>query len=44
MDSTSDGREEEAEMPDPQSYSSCNWASMDDIGDGREEEVETPDP
>jgi len=44
MDGTDDGREEEAEMPDPQSCSSSNQASMDGTDDGREEEAETPNP
>ena len=44
MDGTGDGREEEAETPNPQSCSSSNRASMDGTGDGREEEAETPDP
>ena len=44
MDGTDDGREEEAETPDPQSYSSSNRASMDGTGDGREEEAKTPNP
>ena len=44
MDGTGDGREEEAETPDPQSYSSSNRASMDGTDDEREEEAETPDP
>ena len=44
MDDTDDGREEEAEMPDPQSCSSSNQPSMDGTGDGREEEAETPNP
>ena len=42
MDGADDGKEEEAEMPDPQSCSSSNRASMDGTGNGREEEVETP--
>ena len=44
MDGTSDGKEEEAETPDPQSCFSSNRASMDGTGDGREEEAETLDP
>ena len=44
MDGAGNGREEEAEMPDPQSYFSSNRASMDGAGDGREEEAETPNP
>uniref|UniRef100_A0A7N2LKQ2 RING-type domain-containing protein n=2 Tax=Quercus lobata TaxID=97700 RepID=A0A7N2LKQ2_QUELO len=42
MDGTGDGREEEAEILNPQPCSSSNRASMDGIGDGREEEAETP--
>ena len=44
MDGTGDGREEEAETPDPQSCSNSNRASMDGTGDGREEEAVTPNP
>ena len=44
MDGTGGGREEEAEMPDPQSCSSSNRASMDGTSDGREEKAETPNP
>ena len=44
MDGIGDGREEEAEMPDPQSCSSSNRASMDGTDDGREKEAETPNP
>ena len=44
MDGIGDRREEEAEMPDPQSCSSSNRASMDGTDDGREKEAETPNP
>ena len=44
MDGAGDGKEEEAEMPDPQSCFSSNRASMDGTSDGREEEAETLDP
>ena len=44
MDGICDGKEEEAEMPDPQSCSNNNRASMDGTGDGREEEAETLNP
>ena len=44
MDGAGDGKEEEAEMPDPQSCYSSNRVSMDGTGDGREEEAKTLDP
>ena len=44
MDGIDDGREEEAETPDPQSCSNSNRASMDGTSDGREEETEMPNP
>ena len=39
MDGTDDEKEEEAETPDPQSWSSSNRASMDGTGDEKEEEA-----
>ena len=39
MDGTGNEKEEEAEMPDPQSCSSSNRASMDGTDDEKEEET-----
>ena len=44
MDGAGGGKEEEAETPDPRSYSSSNQASLDGTDGGREEEAGTPNP
>ena len=44
MEGIDDEKKEEAEMPDLQSCSSSNRASMDGTSDGKEDEAETPNP
>ena len=44
MDGAGGGKEEEAETPDPRSYSSSNQASLDGTGGGKEEEQERQIP